>query len=217
MDARISPLCLPSSVYADSFLDDRAHYLTAQDTLPRTTTHLCNVTLTETDLPVWSWRDGSCALDSTLVTLVAIAIHLKDEFVSFAACGNFVSRQVAIEIDKWGRALIPPWSWASSSPESMNELRDTVRALLLDPKFIDQPIEIDRDTAIDLSLEKTVFPPDMVEWSSAVMHRCVYGHGETVRCGWKNQRGLSVTIRNGQSNDLDIQSHITKAVSIPMP
>lgn len=170
----------------------------------------------ETDLPTWSWHDGSCALDSVLVTLVRVAMDLRDEFVSLALCGNLVSRQVAIEIDKWGRTLIPPWSWASSTPESMNELRDTVRALLLDPKFIDQPTEINRETTIDQYLEKAVFPPDMVEWSSTVMHRCVYGHGETEQCGWRNQRGLSVTIRDDQSHDLDVQGHITKAVCIPV-
>lgn len=175
---------------------------------------LCRVCLLETDLPIWPWHDGSCALDAILVTLVTIAMHLKEEFISFARCGNFVSRQVAIEIDQWGRTLNPPWSWASSSPESMNELRDTVRALLLDPRFIDQPIEMSRDAPIDLSLEKIVFPPDIVEWSWAVMHRCVYGHGETRQTGHRNQRGLSVAIRVDQSDDLDIQGHVTKSVPI---
>ena len=214
MDAWIPSLYFLPFVWADAIVDDRSHYLTAQDTFLKSTVNGCGDVSMGIDLPIWSWCDGSCALDSALMALVTIATRLKHEFIAFAACGNFVNRQIAIEIDRWGQNLSPPWSWARSTPGAMNNLRNTIRALLLDSQFVDLQIEINHHTPIDQRLQNVLFPPELFEWSCAIKLRCLRCDSTVTRSALRGERGLSTIIRSDRVDERDVQAIIDRKVII---
>lgn len=184
-----------------------------RDTFYRPTRKLVKWRNTGTDLPICSWENQSCALDCLVTVLVTIAVALKDKFISFAVCGSYVSRQVAFEIHRWGSKLNPPWTWSASTPIELTALRDNIRAILLDPKFIDEPVEINKDTSLDKALDKELFPPDLLNWSWVVKSQCLSGHPPTAESGVRSERGLGVVVGNDPGADLDIQGHIDRAVN----